>query len=190
MRWASRVRHRAGRRAPAAIGLAVGALLAFPTAASAHGGEGEPQEGYVLIQQALGYLGHDGAAGIEPAMEKVDDALSAPDQEGVDRSLLEQGRAALEARDVAGAENTLQTSITAAVSHLMPATGVETGTTIIAPDLPGRRALTGQDWVFLAVSVALVVLGVALAALFRPEEPLRVIRAHLGGPQTAHVHAH
>lgn len=170
--------------------LAVGALLGFPSAASAHGGEGEPQEGYLLVQQALGYLAHEGMDGIDPAMEKVDDALATSDQEGVDVALVTQARASLQTGDVLAAENTLQKSITVAVSQLMPAVGAETGTTVVTPDLPGRSALSGLDWVFLAVSAVLVLVGVALAAVFRPEEPLRVIRAHLGDPRPAHIHAH
>lgn len=170
--------------------LGIGALVAFPSAASAHGGAGEPQEGYLLIQQALGYLAHQGMAGVDPAMEKVGDALATTDQEGVDVALVEQARASLEAGDVTAAEDTLQSSITGAVSHLMPAVGAETGTTVVTPDLSGRPALTAQDRVFLAVSAVLVLVGVALAALFRPAEPLRVIRAHLGGPGTAHIQAH
>jgi len=57
------------------------AMIAAPAAAH---GDGETEEGYRLVQQALGHLAHDAsAAGIDLAMEKVDDALATRDQEGV-----------------------------------------------------------------------------------------------------------
>ena len=60
--------------------------------ASAHGTD-ESKEGYVLIQQALGHLAHDGGhVGMDAAMEKVDDALAAMDHDGVDVAEVEQAK--------------------------------------------------------------------------------------------------
>jgi hypothetical protein len=56
---------------------ALALLFAFALVppASAHGGD-ETEEGYLLVQQALGHLAHDTSHdGIALAMEKVDDAL-------------------------------------------------------------------------------------------------------------------
>lgn len=89
----------------AAIGLL--GLLAVAQPASAHG-EGETQEGYLLVQQALGHLAHDTShEGIDLAMEKVDDALAAADQDGVAVAEVEQAKQALAAGQVAQARTLL-----------------------------------------------------------------------------------
>lgn len=113
--------------------------LATAAPASAHGG-GETEEGYLLVQQALGHLAHDSSmGGIDVAMEKVQDALDTEDQEGVDVAELEQGMAALEAGNVTEARSLLQSSIKQALDALPPATGNQTGTTTITPALPAGQ---------------------------------------------------
>jgi len=156
-------------------------LFAFALAApaSAHGGD-ETEEGYLLVQQAIGHLAHEtNHEGIALAMEKVDDALATKDQEGVDVAVLEQARQALEAGQADRAWALLQSSITEAVNDLMPATGEETGTTVILPALPGRDGLTGRDWSFLGVSMLCLLLGVALAYRFRPADTVGELRRRL-----------
>ena len=154
--------------------------VAFASPAWAHG-EGESEEGYLLVQQALGHLAHDASPEtVMLAQEKVDDALATADQEGVDVSLVEQGRAALEAGDVEAGRALLQESITEAVSALAPATGEETGTSVIASDLPGRGALAGRSWAFLVLSALLAVAGTALAVRFRPAHTVRSLSRRLG----------
>ena len=170
------------RSAARLVAFAVVALLAtFATAApaSAHG-EGETTEGYLLIQQALGHLAHNTTmTGIDLAMEKIDDALETEDQEGVDVEELQQGKAALEDGDLNQARTLLHDSIKQAMANLPAATGNQTGTHKITPELEGRADLRTQDWVLLAGSALVLVVGVWLAFQFRPHENVRTLRARL-----------
>jgi len=178
-----------GRRFFAAVLLALvfafgGAVGASP--AAAHGG-GETEEGYALIQQALGHLAHDTShTGISLAIEKIDDALRTNDQEGVDVSQLEQAKTALEAGRVAEGRALLQRSIAEATGALKPAVGEETGTKIVLSPLPGRGDLSRGDWAFLAVSALLVFVGTGLAWRFGPEDSIRQLRRRLGNLPGAH----
>jgi hypothetical protein len=158
------------------------------SSASAHG-TGETTVGYVLVQQALGHLAHDSShLGIEAAMEKVDDALAATDQAGVDVVELKSAKAALEADQVLAARELLQHSISVATSHLMPAVGEETGTALVGLPLEGRRSLATADWALVILSLFMVLAGVALAVRFRPVDNLRVLRrlTASGGPLPIH----
>lgn len=153
--------------------------LASAASASAHG-EGETTEAYLLVQQALGHLAHDASSdGVMAALEKVDDALSTTDQDGVDVAELERGKAALEAGQVAQGRALLQDSIAKAITELKPATGEETGTTIVLDPLPGRSIFTAEDIGFLAVSVLFLLLGVGLAWRFKPQDNVQELRRRL-----------
>jgi hypothetical protein len=157
----------------------VGVASASP--AWAHAGDGESTVGYELVQQALGHLAHDTSPlGIGLAMEKVDDALATTDQAGVDVAEVEQAQAALDAGDVETGRALLQQSIAEAVSHLAPATGDETGTSVVLTPLPGRGALTAVDRTVLAASALLLLAGIALAARYRPRDSVRVLQRRLG----------
>ena len=170
----------------AAFGLL--SLLAVAAPASAHGGD-PSQEGYLLVQQALGHLEHDTSQdGIDSAMAKVDDALAADDQDGVSVPDVEQAKAALEAGHVEQARALLQSSITLALSELGPATGEETGTTLVEPALPGRQGLTGLDGALLTVSVIFVFAGIWLAVRYRPRESVADLRRQLGPSKTPAAH--
>ena len=172
-----------GRRRP---GTVVAMLVAVVSVASAspawaHAGDGESTVGYELVQQALGHLAHDTSPlGIGLAMEKVDDALATTDQAGVDVAEVEQAQAALDAGHVETGRTLLQQSIAEAVSHLAPATGDETGTSVVLTPLPGRGALTAMDRTVLAASALLLLAGIALAARYRPRDSVRVLQRRLG----------
>lgn len=149
------------------------------SAASASADEGKPSsEGYLLVQQALGHLVHD-QADFAPALEKIDAALAAPDQDGVSRAALEQARAALQAGNSTRGRALLQESITVALSTLKPATGDQTGTTVVLDPLPPPGGLTGADWGFLTVSMLAILTGSVLAYVFRPHENVRELRSLL-----------
>lgn len=164
---------------PAAIVVILLFVVFTAPPASAHGGD-ESTEGYLLVQQALGHLAHDASAnGIDLAMEKVGDALETDDQEGVSVPEVEQARTALEAGNATEARALLQNSIEEAVSGLPRATGNETGTTTVVPELPGRSGLGGQDWLFLLLSIGAVLVGSWLAFLFKPHESIGVLRSLL-----------
>lgn len=154
-------------------------LFAMPEPAGAHGGD-ETQEGYRLVQQALAHLAHDSTpAGIDLANEKIDDAIAAPDHDGVAVAEVAQAKIALEAGRVEQARAMLQDSIRQALADQPPATGAESGTTLIVPEMPGRIGLHGQDWILLAGSVVLLFVGVGLAFRFRPPDSVRELRRQL-----------
>lgn len=162
---------------------ALALLFAFALVppASAHGGD-ETEEGYLLVQQALGHLAHDTShEGIAAAMEKVDDALATEDQDGVDVAAVEMAMSALEEDQVDTARTLLQGSIKEALSELPPATGEETGTTLIVPALPGWDGLTGSDWSFIAASVICLLAGALLAYRFRPADTVGELRRRYEG---------
>lgn len=159
--------------------VALGPVIWAPSA-QAHD-EDEAQEGYVLVQQALAHLVHDsGPEGVEMAVEKVGDALETEDQEGVDVAGVQAGMAALDAGRVDEARELLQDSVTEALEHLPLATGYETGTRVVSPELAGRGPLGGGDWTVLLVSAAVGGLGVWLSVRFRPRESVGELRQRLG----------
>ncbi|WP_310527351.1 hypothetical protein [Nocardioides sp.] len=169
------------RRLVAAWLLAVGLLgsVVVPPAAFAHG-DGETQEGYLLVQQALGHLAHDTSSeGIDLAMEKVDDALSTEDHEGVDIAEVKDAMRALETDQVQRATALLEGSIEEALAEQPTATGYETGTTLVLPAMPGRTGLSDQDLALLVSSLAIAGLGVFLAYRFRPRDSVRDLRGQL-----------
>ena len=163
--------------------------VAFASPAWAHG-SGESKEGYILVQQALGHLAHDsGTAGVMAAQEKIDDTLATTDQEGVDVSLVKEAQAALTAGDVEAGRTLLQQSIAEAVSSLPPATGEETGTSLIPVDLAGRGALTSRAWTFLVLSALLAVVGAVVAVRYRPTDTVRALSRRLGSMQGPDGHS-
>ena len=155
-------------------------LCGSSSPAAAHGDD-ETNKGYLLVQQALGHLAHDTSAeGIDLAMEKVGDAMETDDQDGVDVSELEQGMAALQAGDPSGARTLLQDSIQDALAGLPRATGTQTGTTVVLPELEGRSASGGDDVLLLLASIAVAGAGAWLAFVYRPHDSIGVLRALLG----------
>jgi len=156
----------------------LGFLLGVPPASADE--PGETDVGYLLVQQALAHLAHDSSAeGIATAMEKAEDALETDDQEGVDVPTLEQAVAALEAGDIEGARELLQGSIAEALHNRPPATGMESGTTTVRPELPGRSGMAGEDWGLLVAAALALILGAWLTFRFRPRESVRVLRTRL-----------
>lgn len=169
---------RLGRSVLAALLVLLG-LLAIPQPAGAHGGD-ETLEGYVLVQQALAHLAHDSSAsGIDLAIEKINDAIAAPDHDGVAIPELTQAKVALVAGRVELARAILQDSIKQALADRPPATGDESGTTSIVPELPGRTGLQTQDWILLAGSVVTLLVGIGLAFRFRPQDSVGELREQL-----------
>lgn len=89
------------------------------------------------------------------------------------------GRGALEAEDVEGSRRLLEESIGEALHDAEPATGMQTGTTTLQPELPGRSGLAAEDWGFLTGSVIALLLGAWLAFRFRPHDSVRALRGRL-----------
>jgi len=179
---------RGWRTALLATILAVLGGIASAAPAWAHGG-GETKEGYVLVQQALGRLAHDpNRTGVMAAMEKIHDTLDTTDQVGVDIAKVKDAQMALDAGRIEAGQALLQQSITKAVSELKPATGEETGTTVVPSEFPGRGTLAGLDVGFLAGSVLLLLAGSGLAARFRPVDNISALRRRLVTPQPHRAH--
>lgn len=164
------------RSVMATLALAMIAVVGGPQTALADGGQ-SAEEGYVMVQQALSFLVNDpGPTGLAQALAMVDDALAAEDQDGVDLDAVETARVSLEAGDTEEARSLLQGSISRAIAGLKPAVGEETGTTVVLAPLQANGPLSGLDWLFLAVSVAVTLVGVTLSYLFRPSETLGELR--------------
>lgn len=161
------------------------APVTLATSAQAHGDD-ESQEGYVLVQQAMAHLAHGtGHDALEAAMEKVQDALDAEDQEDVDVAEVRHGMTALEAGRVDEARTLLQDAIAGAFVGRPLATGYETGTSVVAPTLDGRGSLGGSDWLVLALCGCLAGVGVWLSVRFRPHDSVSALRLLLGADPTA-----
>lgn len=126
-----------------------------------------------MVQQAISYLvNKPGPMGTSEALVRVDNALAAKDQDGVDIPTLVKAKAKLKAGNADAARPLLQDSISAAIASLNPATGEETGTTTVVPPLQGNGSLSGMDWVLLSLSVLVALGGAGLAYLFRPKKNL------------------
>lgn len=172
----------------AALVLGVLALAFVTPAAYASPSEEESEFAIDLVQQAISYIANDGTA--EQALEKMEDALAAPDPTGVDLALVEQAATLVE--DASPAEEDaalaraqallLQAAPALAKEPRRGASGLDTGTTrVLAPFQPARGVSDGGDWVLLALSAAAVALGLWLSWRWRPHHSLRKLR-HLEEP--------
>jgi hypothetical protein len=106
---------------------------------------------------------------------RVDNALAAKDQDGVNLPTLVQAKADLKAGNADAARPLLQESISAAVAALKPATGEQTGTKTVVPPFQGNGSLSGMDWVLLILSGLAALGGAVLVYLLRPKENLDAI---------------
>lgn len=171
-----------------AAAVAVLAIVAGPGVASpawAHG-DGPEGEGYVFVLQATSLLVNvPGAMGTAEAIEKVELALANEDQDGIDVEVLEEGMAALEAGDRERGQILLEESIAEAVASLESATGEESGTSVVLPELSSRDGLSTTDWIFLALSALVAAVGTILAIRFRPTESLRELGRNIATAKTA-----
>jgi hypothetical protein len=162
------------RRITATI-MVIAALTMVAGPAWAHGGQ-SPSEGYVMVQQAISYLvNQPGAKGTAEALVRVDNALAAKDQDGVNLPTLVQAKADLTVGNADAARPLLQESISAAVAALKPATGEQTGTKTVVPPFQGNGSLSGMDWVLLILSGLAALGGAVLVYLLRPKENLDAI---------------
>jgi hypothetical protein len=165
------------RRSAAALLIVMAFLVAGAGQALAHGGNESDKAGD-LIRQAIAYIVND-SNNTAAAAERINDALNAPNKDGVDMDLVVQAQKALTAGDAHQARALLERSI-GARSHLdnsdpLPirqvgplATGADTGINVVTDPLPPDRDITGSDWETLSGLFLLGALGVYLAERFRP----------------------
>ena len=164
--------------------LAFGALVAFVVVAAAgpaaaHEGE-EGTEAFQFVRQAIALIVNT-PDDHEAIADKINDAIEAPDDHGVDIALVEQAQAALDAEDPHQTRTLLEQSIGAA-PHLGAADPVAPGEHVDAePDeeeesaaepfldpLDTSRDLSGSDWAVMGGALALIALGGAGALALRP----------------------
>lgn len=142
--------------------------------------EGSSDQASVLVLQAIGLIANK-PGGMDDIGAKVDDALQAPNKEGVDMQQVQAAKDALDKGDMDQARTLLQQSLQGGVPT-QGAVGEETGTTTVHDPLNTRGHLAGGDWVLLVLSVLAVALGSWLAVRFRPAESVRVLRRQLLTP--------
>lgn len=182
---------RAAGLAAAAILLAALAALGLPGSAQANGTESARAD--VLVEQAIGYL----ANGAEPAMvaERLNDALRAPQRDGVDLVKVRQALAMVERSGTNPDVPAVRDLLMAALGGKLPsadrtgtsgtvlATGAETGTAAVLDEFrPARGVATGGNAVLLALALAAIAGGLLLARKLRPPHRLRQLRARANIP--------
>ena len=185
MQLVSRKRDRGGVRksiAGAAIPILFMVVVAVggPAAADA---PGESDESAHLVREALALIVNtpDNMAAIE---EKIDDALKAPKQDGVDLGLVAEAKAAFPPQNMHDVRVILERSI-GAQPHRGPrdplpiretrgspgmkmATGTETGTDVVVDPLTPDRSRSAGDWLALTGFAVVAAVGVWFAIRFRP----------------------
>jgi hypothetical protein len=159
------------------IGVWLTAVAAAP--AMAHGG-GDSDQASLLVLQAIGILTNKPGA-MDDITDKVNDALDAPDKQGVDMAQVQAAKDALDKGDMDQAKALLVKSL-GSNPPMTGAKGEETGTTVVHDPLNPRGHLTGGDWVLLAISVLVLAAGVWLSLRYRPPQTIRALRRQLGAP--------
>lgn len=166
-------------------GLLVSLVMAMPASASE---EEESDLSIDLVQQAISLIANDGGA--DRVLEKMEDALAAPDPAGVDLALVEQAVTLVEdagpgASQAEALQAARQLLLEAAPALAEPPPvrmvgGLETGTTVVLdPFQPARGISDGGDAVLASLSALAIALGLWLARRLRPHHTLRQLR-HAG----------
>ena len=144
---------------------------------------GESDESAHLVREALALIVNT-PGNMTAIEEKIDDALKAPKQDGVDLGLVTEAKAAFPPRDMHDVRVLLERSI-GAQPHRGPrdplpirqtrgspgmkmATGTETGTDVVVDPLAPDRSRSAGDWFALSAFGVVAAVGVWLAIRFRP----------------------
>lgn len=170
-RWCRRV----------AVAVLAAVLVGVPVGSAWADEEGESDQARVLVQQALALLVNGNT--VESVREKLDDAVGAPIQEGVDMAVVERVRPSLDQPSAVSGESDreriasqLQPALLPAVTVTM-ATGADTGTTVVLPELKPARGVTDPGDAGLLGSAALAIgVGVTLAYRWRPAVTVASLR--------------
>lgn len=181
---------RTGWRLGVVVALALIFALGAPTA-NAQPHEEESEFAVDLVQQAISFIANDGGA--DRALEKMGDALMAPDPTGVDLALVEEAIAVVEDAGPGAAQDEAlgqarELLLEAAPELAEPpavemARGLATGTTVVLDRFqPARGVSDGGDAVLLALAGVVTALGLWLARRLRPHHTIRQLR-RLGLPE-------
>ncbi|MCX4584095.1 hypothetical protein [Streptomyces sp. NBC_01481] len=156
-------------------------LLSAVFPGQARADEEESREAPVLVEQAVALIAND--AGEARVAERIEDALKAPDREGVDLGLVRQALDVVEGPDED--ENVLRRArvlLLDALGGRLPsapesgrfATGTETGTSVVLEEFrPARGVADGGDAALLGLALAAVVSGLWLSHRLRPPHTIR-----------------
>lgn len=176
-----RAHSRAARYATALAGAAAALLLTVAAPGLARADEEESMESAVLVEQAIALIAND--AGDARVAERIDDALAAPDKQGVNLTLARQALGLIEGpgEDTAATRqarvlllDSLGGKLPSAPKAGQNATGTDTGTsTVLVEFKPARGISDGSDAVLLALAVAAAGGGLWLARRLRPPHTLR-----------------
>lgn len=168
-------------RGPARLTVAALALLVLLAPGVARADEEESTESRVLAEQAIALIAND--AGEERVAERIEDALEAPDKEGVDLGLVGQ---ALEVVEGPGPDETAlrqaRVLLLEALGGKLPsapeggrfATGTETGTSVVLNEFrPARGIADAGDAALFALALLAVAVGLWLSVRLRPPHRIR-----------------
>ncbi|KAF5990641.1 hypothetical protein [Streptomyces sp. WAC00263] len=180
-RPAPQARSRAARYATALGGAAAGLLLTVAAPGVARADEVESTQSTVLVEQAIALIAND--AGDTRVAERIDDALAAPDKQGVNLALARQALGLVERPgEDAAATRQARVLLLDSLGGKLPsapkggryAAGTETGTSTVLDEFkPARGISDGGDAVLLGLAVAAVGGGLWLSRRLRPPHTLR-----------------
>ena len=156
-------------------------LLVGVLSGSARADEEESDQASVLAEQAISLIAND--AGDARVAERIDDALMAPEKEGVDLALVRQGLYVVERPGrTEAADERAEALLLDALGGKLPsapkagtfATGTETGTsTVLGEFRPARGVSDTGDVVLLGLAGAATVGGLWLSHRLRPPHTIR-----------------
>lgn len=187
---------RTGLRAVLAALLLAVALVAWPNAAWAN--EEETDEAALLVLQSVSLIANN--ASTDAVVERIEDALDAPDQTGVQRDAVEQALQIVEQASGTGQERQARArarDLLAGAVRVRFATGygnvpepgevdtgeapyasgAEPGTSVVLDELrPVRGIADGGDIALFALSAAAVIAGLYLSRRWRPGTSIGQLR--------------
>ncbi|MGW5723390.1 hypothetical protein ACWEVP_44990 [Amycolatopsis sp. NPDC003865] len=162
-------------------------LLVLP-AVPATADEEESTHSSELVEQAIALIANEG--GDERVAERIDDALKAPDKEGVDLAKVGQAREVVEApgeESAATAQarvlllDSLGGKLPSAPEGEHQATGIETGTSVVLDEYkPARGVSDGGDAILLGLSLVVLLGGLYLAWRLRPRHSVHQLTRQTG----------
>ncbi|MFF6833302.1 hypothetical protein ACFY84_15710 [Streptomyces sp. NPDC012438] len=143
--------------------------------------EMESDQAPVLVEQAIALIAND--AGQARVAERIEDALEAPDKEGVNLSLVRKALDVVErpGQDQAALRETREILLESLGGKLPSApqpgrfaTGTETGTSVVLDEFrPARSIADAGDATLLALALAAVAVGLWLSVRLRPPHSIR-----------------
>lgn len=196
---------RRGRRGVVVRGAAVLAMMAGLLMAAggvARADEEMPREANLLVLQSVALIANEAPKDV--VVERIQDALAAPDQSGTDAAKVRQALALARSGGPTGLQQAREDLLGAIdirfatgygeiprpgqVGHDQSpyATGAQTGTTAVLDELkPARGVSDAGDAVLLTLAVLAVVAGLLLARRWRPHDTIRQLRHQIAEPERA-----